>query len=313
MLEQLHNFLISTPVSDYRIITILIVCGTVVGFINTIAGMATAISYGLFMMMGLPINVANGTTRVGVLLQFLTTSVIFKKKGYLDMKIGWKVGIPVGCGAIIGALLAAVLQAKIIEIVMAILLPIMSILLFIDKRKIVATQASKKPENKTTTGIEQAENNHLSQKTTAIVEQVENNRLSQKTTSIVEQRIKSPNNSIWITAIFTAIGIYGGFTHSGVGLLIIFGSFFMLGLDMIHSNAIKQFAVTIYTPLALIVFIIYGQVNWAVALIYAIGNIIGGVIGSYASIKGGERFIKIFVTIIIITMSTVLVIKQFNR
>ena len=87
----------------------------------------------------------------------------------------------------------------------------------------------------------------------------------------------------------------------------------MLGLDMIHSNAIKQFAVTIYTPLALIVFIIYRQVNWPVALIYAIGNIIGGVIGSYASIKGGERFIKIFVTIIIITMSTVLVIKQFNR
>ena len=297
MLEQLHNFLISTPVSDYRIITILIVCGTVVGFINTIAGMATAISYGLFMMMGLPINVANGTTRVGVLLQFLTTSVIFKKKGYLDMKIGWKVGIPVGCGAIIGALLAAVLQAKIIEIVMAILLPIMSILLFIDKRKIVATQATKKPEDKTTAGIEQAESNHLSQQTTAIV----------------EQRTKAPNNSIGITAIFTAIGIYGGFTHSGVGLLIIFGSFFMLGLDMIHSNAIKQFAVTIYTPLALIVFIIYGQVNWAVALIYAIGNIIGGVIGSYASIKGGERFIKIFVTIIIITMSTILVVKQFNR
>lgn len=296
MLEQLHNFLITTPVSDYRIITILIVCGAVVGFINTIAGMATAISYGLFMMMGLPINVANGTTRVGVLLQFLTTSVIFKKKGYLDMKLGWRVGIPVGCGAIIGALLAAVLQAKIIEIVMAMLLPIMSILLFIDKRKIGAG-TSKKVLSQTRANFEQAESNSL----------------SRQTTTSVGQHTKSPDRSIWVTVIFTAIGIYGGFTHSGVGLLIIFSSFFMLGLDMIHSNAIKQFAVTIYTPLALIVFIIYRQVNWPVALIYAIGNIIGGVIGSYASIKGGERFIKIFVTIIIITMSTVLVIKQFNR
>ena len=56
-------------------IILLICCGAFVGFINTIAGMATALSYGLFMMMGLPINVANGTTRVGVLLQFLTTMV----------------------------------------------------------------------------------------------------------------------------------------------------------------------------------------------------------------------------------------------
>lgn len=265
MFEQLQQFLSSTPVTDYRIILILVGCGIFVGFINTIAGMATAISYGLFMMMGLPINVANGTTRVGVLLQFMTTSAIFKKKGYLDMKTGWKVGIPVGCGAIFGALLAAVLKVKIIEIVMAVLLPIMSILLFVDRKKLSSRRAA------------------------------------------------GPSLSdLWIFLIFTAIGVYGGFTHSGVGLLIIFGSYFFLGLDMIRSNAIKQFAVTVYTPLALTVFIIYGQVNWAIALIYAVGNIIGGILGSYASIKGGEKFIKIFVTIIIITMSTLLIIKQLR-
>ena len=89
-----------------------------------------------------------------------------------------------------------------------------------------------------------------------------------------------------------------------------FGSFFLLGLDMIRSNAIKQFAVVVYTPLALTVFIIYGQVHWGIALIYAAGNIIGGILGSYASIKGGEKFIKIFVTVIIITMCTILIIRH---
>ena len=268
MFEQLHNFLSTTPFTDYRIILILVACGAVVGFINTIAGMATAISYGLFMMMGLPINVANGTTRVGVLLQFITTSAIFRKKGYLDMKTGWKVGIPVGCGAIFGALLAAVLHVKVIEIVMAILLPIMSILLFVDRKK----AALKRQEEEGYTG--------------------------------------SRLGDVWIFLIFMAIGVYGGFTHSGVGLLIMFGSFFLLGLDMIRSNAIKQFAVTVYTPLALAVFIVYGQVHWGIALIYAAGNIIGGVAGSYASIKGGEKFIKIFVTVIIITMCTSLIIRH---
>ncbi|MBQ1882843.1 MAG: sulfite exporter TauE/SafE family protein [Bacteroidales bacterium] len=273
MIEELHNFLSTTPVTDYRMIILLICCGAFVGFINTIAGMATALSYGLFMMMGLPINVANGTTRVGVLLQFLTTSAIFKKEGYLDMKTGWRVGIPVGCGAIFGALLAAVLKVKVIEIVMAILLPIMSVLLFIDKKKISRSAGKLKSSDANSCPGEVL-------------------------------------SSFWIFIIFMAIGVYGGFTHSGVGLLIMFGSFFLLGLDMIRSNAIKQFAVVIYTPLALTVFIIYGQVNWGIALIYAIGNIIGGIAGSYASIKAGEKFIKVFVAVIVITMSSYLILKH---
>ncbi len=272
MYESLHNFLLQTPFYDYRIILILIAIGIFVGFINTIAGMATAISYALFMLMGMPINVANGTTRVGVLLQFITTSFIFKKKGFLNIKTGLNVGVPVGVGAIIGAILAAILNVKIIEIVMAIILPLMSILLFVNK-----------------------------------------NAISQKSNQ--EKNHEESNNSniaLWKFLVFSLIGIYGGFTHSGVGLLIMFGSFFMLGTDMIRSNALKQFAVTIYTPLALIVFIIAGQVNWGVALIYAVGNIIGGILGSYASIKGGEKFIKIFVTAIVLIMSALLIYKQFS-
>ena len=81
-MEQIAEYLQNASIYSPGIIIILITVGFIVGFINTIAGMATAISYGLFMALGLPINIANGTTRLGVLLQFLTSSVIFKKKGY---------------------------------------------------------------------------------------------------------------------------------------------------------------------------------------------------------------------------------------
>ena len=50
-----------------------------------------------------------------------------------------------------------------------------------------------------------------------------------------------------------------------------------------------------------------GQVNWPIAIIYSIGNIAGGVAGSFASIKGGEKFIKISVALVIFTMSSWLV------
>ena len=275
MLEQIHTFLTSTPFYDWRIILILIGVGTFVGFVNTIAGLATAISYGLFMLLGLPINVANGTTRVGVLAQFITTSFIFKKKGYLDISKGWRVGVLISIGAVFGAFLAAILSTGITEVVMAILLPMMSIFLFIDKDKVRGWFVK---------GEEEGEN------------------------AAAEQKMFP----WWKCLIFCLIGIYGGFTHSGVGLLIIFGSYFLLSLDMLRANGIKQFAVAIYTPLALAVFIIAGQVHWGIALIYAVGHIIGGIIGSYASIKGGEKLIKVFIAAVIFIMSGVLIAKQFR-
>jgi uncharacterized membrane protein YfcA len=65
--------------------------------------MATIISYALFMAMGMPINIANATTRIGVLAQFSVTSAVFRKEGYLDLRLATKVGIPVGHWGIFGS------------------------------------------------------------------------------------------------------------------------------------------------------------------------------------------------------------------
>ena len=266
---QFFEYLHRAPVNSVGIIAILIFTGLLVGFVNTIAGMATALSYALFMAMGLPINVANGTTRFGVMSQFLVSSAIFKKKGYLNLKIGTKIGIPVGLGALLGAEFASVLRPDIIETIMGIILPIMAIMLFFDPKKIMQKFSAK------------------------------------RNGSVVETNVGEGDGKISVFKViaFFIIGIYGGFTHAGVGLLIMFGSFFMMGMDLIHSNAIKQFAVVIYTPLALLIFILHGQVNWPIALIYSIGNIAGGILGSYASIKGGDKFIRVSVAIVIFAVS----------
>ncbi|MCF0165149.1 MAG: sulfite exporter TauE/SafE family protein [Bacteroidales bacterium] len=264
MFSQISDFLANTPLWTPQMIAILIGVGAFVGFINTIAGLATAISYWLFMAMGMPINIANATTRFGVLMQFSATSAIFKKEGYLDLKVATKVGIPVAIGAFAGAELAAYLPAGITEIVMAVMLPLMVVLLLIDKKKV------------------------------------------EKKFSFTGSTEMTPLKYV----VFTLIGIYGGFTHAGVGLLIMFGSFIFLGLDMIRSNAIKQFAVVIYTPIALLIFALHGQINWPVAIIYSVGNIIGGIIASKVAIKWGERFIKISVGVVVITMSLWLIFKN---
>ena len=76
------------------IIIMLVVSGIIVGVINTLAGGGAIISMTLFMVLGLPISVANGTNRIAVVLQNFTSSLAFLRKRLLDIKSGIKLSIP---------------------------------------------------------------------------------------------------------------------------------------------------------------------------------------------------------------------------
>ena len=269
MFESIGDFLLNSDPFSTKMILLLTGVGIFVGFVNTLAGMATAISYALFMAMGMPINVANGTCRVGVLSQFAVSSVLFKRSGNLDYKVGAKVGVPVAIGSIIGAQAAAVLNPSVMEIVMGIMLPIMTILLFRNQRH------SKKNGSAGAIGWDSVKFGPLE------------------------------------FVIYTFVGAYGGFTHAGVGILMIFGAVYLMGLDIVKANGIKQFAVLLYTPIALTIFILHGQVNWPVAIIYAVGNVIGAVIASKVAFKWGATIINYAILVVVLIFSFILIYKQF--
>jgi len=264
-LEQFAHFLSTADIWSPAMLAILIGTGFAVGFVNTIAGLASAVSYALFMAMGMPVSVANGTTRPGILIQFFVNSLLFKRAGVLPIGIAARIGIPIAVGSFVGAELASHVDPKIFEWAMACSLPILASLLYVDTRSIKLSA-------------------------------------SEKDVQIGPARF----------ALFILIGCYGGFTHAGVGLLIIFASVFLLGIDLLHANAIKQFAVVVYTPVALTVFILNDKINWPVALIFAVGNVAGGWLGSRASIRKGSKFIRWSVTICVVLISFWLIYKQFN-
>jgi hypothetical protein len=268
VLKNIADFLLNADPFSIEMITILVITGFVVGFINTLAGMASALSYGLFMAMGMPINIANGTTRLGIFAQFSVNSILFKRRGLLDIKLAVKVGIPITIGSLTGAYFAALVNPRVMEIVMGIMLPILATLLLYNQSR------------------------------------------GKDLKSVAQESLKKRFGPLHFMA-FIAIGIYGGFTHAGVGILIIFGSVYLLGLDMLRSNGIKQFAVLMYTPLALGIFIWHDQVNWPVALIYAVGNVAGGVVGSKMAFKWGVKIINFVVAVAVFGMSFWLIYKQF--
>lgn len=96
-------------------IATLIISGLLVGFINTLAGGGTIISISLLMFMGLPADIANGTNRIAVSIQTLSSVLSYKSMHVLDWRKGLKLGLPVIIGSILGALIAVEVDKTVIE------------------------------------------------------------------------------------------------------------------------------------------------------------------------------------------------------
>ena len=103
--------------------------------------------------------------------------------------------------------------------------------------------------------------------------------------------------------IFFVIGIYGGFIQAGVGIFLLVALVLNAGYDLVRANALKLLIVLLYTPFALLIFILNGQVNWEYGLILSAGNIIGALIATKFAVDWGPKFIRYILIAVIITSS----------
>jgi len=88
-------------------ITISIVGGLLAGIINTLAGNGSAITLTILTeLLGLPSNTANGTNRIGILMQGVTANYAFIKNGKLDFTKSKSMIIWMTIGAVIGVYVA---------------------------------------------------------------------------------------------------------------------------------------------------------------------------------------------------------------
>jgi len=239
-------------------ITALIVSGVFVGFINTLAGGGTIISLSLFMLLGLPANIANGTNRVAVILQNLTSVSQFRKQNLLDFKKANKLAIPTMIGAMVGAQIASDINENIFRKAVAVVMLVMVYFIIAKPSQWL------------------------------------------KGTRALQEKPVS-----WIQiVIFFLIGVYGGFVQVGVGYFILAGVVLGAGYELVKANAIKVWIVLLYTPLALIVFILHDQVHWTYGLIHAIGNIIGAFIASRFAVSWGANFVRWVIIVVILIFSS---------
>jgi len=239
----------------YEII-LLVVSGILAGFINTLAGGGSVISLGVLILLGLPPQVANGTNRIGVLFQALSSSGSFRHYKVLNFGEGTRLSIPAVIGAIAGAQLAVDINEKVFNLMITSLLLIILLMMFIKPSRWIKGNP--------------------------------------------ELAGKRPG---WIQMlVFFGIGLYGGFIQAGVGYFLLAGIVIGAGYDLVKANAVKGWIVLLYTPFALGVFVLNGQVNWAFGLVHAVGNAIGALVATRLAVKRGATFVRwVIVFFIIIT------------
>jgi len=111
-------------------IIVIIVAGIFVGFINTLSGGGSVISLSLLIILGLPANIANGTNRISIFFQTLSSVGSFTRQKMFDnLRPVW-LGIPATVGSVIGAYVAVDVSGKVIEIAMSAAMVIMVFFLF---------------------------------------------------------------------------------------------------------------------------------------------------------------------------------------
>jgi len=110
---------------ETSVVIILICSGLIVGFINTMAGGATIISLSVLTWLGLPLTVANGTNRLAVFFQTLTSVSSFQNSHLIDWKKSLRVGIPTVIGSVAGSFIAVKLNEDIIRYAFVIIMIVM--------------------------------------------------------------------------------------------------------------------------------------------------------------------------------------------
>lgn len=102
---------------------------------------------------------------------------------------------------------------------------------------------------------------------------------------------------------FFLVGIYGGFIQAGVGVFLLAASVWATGYNLNRANPIKVFIALSYTVVALIIFSANDLIRWEYGIILGLGNMLGAWIGVHLSIKGGAKFIRWMLVVVILFFS----------
>jgi len=121
---------------------LLIVSGVAAGFVNTVAGGGSIFTLPALILLGMPADVANGTNRVGVLMQSVAAVRGFNRHEMLDHSAILPILLPTIIGSLIGSSVASVIPVEILKPVLLGTMITMTLLIVLRPSTIPTTNES---------------------------------------------------------------------------------------------------------------------------------------------------------------------------
>ncbi|MBS9774599.1 MAG: sulfite exporter TauE/SafE family protein [Tenacibaculum sp.] len=116
---------------------LLIVVGIFGGFISTMAGGGSLLTLPMLIFLGLPPSIANGTNRIGIVIQTAMATAGFKSKKIPSSPFNIYIGISALIGSIIGAKIAIDIREETFnKILSVVMIAVLLIIIFKPKMEI---------------------------------------------------------------------------------------------------------------------------------------------------------------------------------
>jgi len=110
---------------------LLALVGVVAGWLNVMAGGGSLLTIPIMVFMGIPAPVANGTNRIGILVQNIVAVTTFFRRGFSDFRLSLSLAAVASVGAVGGALIGVRLDGvwfnRVLALVMVAVMLIMAL------------------------------------------------------------------------------------------------------------------------------------------------------------------------------------------
>ena len=109
------------------------------------------------------------------------------------------------------------------------------------------------------------------------------------------------------------VAVYGGYFGAGIGILML-ASLAMMGFANIHEmNVVKGVIGFLINAVAAAYFISVGLVDWAAAVVVALGSIAGGYSGAHFAQKISQQTVRYLITAVGLFITAIMFYKQFAK
>ena len=107
-----------------------------------------------------------------------------------------------------------------------------------------------------------------------------------------------PHGGALVFTVVFAVGIYGGYFGGAQGIVLVATLGLLLKDGLQRINALKNVLVTVVNSAAAIAFIAFGELDWGVIGLLAVGSIAGGQFGSHFGRRLPETALRMLIVVV---------------